>query len=274
LSGENTLRTEKPESLINKSIPLKALHLQCMKFLLRISSLLLVLGLNNVSLHAQQNRKRNQGREYLWTFQNTVIQIGFNAIDDDDSRFKDFLNTSVWSITPFPCKISLAKRIYGAYNGEFTFGFSSLKPLPTSDKFVAPFRYYFAEINVRYHQDFFAKYGGVGGGRRSFGRRSKFNLSEMSITAYPLIGAGFHHISQDVNKTMPTFHLGTGVNWWLQEEVFGINVQVIGKFGLHIAPPSRSGNLIHYSAGLNFYYGRIPFFRALFGPKRRNPYGN
>ena len=136
------------ERSIYKYIQMSALHLQRTKISAVIIILSLALCLTNESFHAQQNRNRNQGKEYLWTFQNTVIQIGFNAIDDDDSRFKDFLNTSVWSITPFPCKISLAKRIYGAYNGEFTFGFSSLKPLPTSDKFVAPFRYYFAEINV------------------------------------------------------------------------------------------------------------------------------
>lgn len=253
---------------------MSALHLQRMKISEGIMILLLALCLCNESMLAQTNRNRNQGREYLWTFQNTVIQVGFNAIDDDDSRLKDFFNTSVWSTTPFPCKVSLTKRIYGSYHGEFSLGFSSLKPLPTNDKYRAPFRYYCFEINVRYHQNFFARYGGIGGGRKSFGRKSKFNLSEMSLTAYPLMGIGFHHISQDVDKNMPTFHLGTGVNWWLQEDVFGINAQVIGKFGLHVSPPSRSGNLIHYSLGLNFYYGRIPFFRALFGAKRRNPYGN
>jgi hypothetical protein len=221
-----------------------------------------------------QNRSRDRGREYLWTLQNTTIQIGFNAVDDDESRIGELLNTSVWSITPFPSKISLSKRIYGAYHGEISLGFSHLKQLATEPKYVAPFLYYFAEFNVRYHFDFFARYGGVSGGRRTFGRKSKFNLSEMSLTAYPLIGAGFHHISQDYNKSMPTFQLGFGAQWWLKEEVFALNIQTIGKFGLHVAPPQRIGNLIHYSAGLCFYYGRVPLFRALFGAKRRNPYGN
>ena len=244
-----------------------------MKNQLKILLLACSLCFSTISVEAQQNRKKNQGREYLWTFQNTVIQIGFNAIDDDNSRLKELLNTSVWSITSFPSKLSLSKRIYGAYNGEFSFGFSSLKPLPNSDRYIAPFRYYCAELNIRYHQDFFARYGGVSGGRRSFGRKSRFNLSEMSVTAYPLIGVGFHYISQTFNKSMPTFHLGAGVNWWLKEDVFGLNVQAIGKFGLHISPPMNSGNLIHYSAGFNFYYGRIPLFRALFGSQRRNPTG-
>ncbi len=245
-----------------------------LKCLRKISIPALLILFFVASAVGQADRTRSRGREYLWTLQNTTIQIGFNAIDDDESRIRELLNTSVWSITPFPSKISLSKKVYDSYHAEISFGFSHLKPLPVEVKFVDPFLYYFAEFNIRYHFDFFAKYGGVSGGRRTFGRRSKFNLSEMSLTAYPLIGAGFHHISQDRNKSMATFHLGFGAQWWLKEEVFALNIQTIGKFGLHVQPPARIGNLIHYSAGVCFYYGRVPLFRALFGPRRRNPYGN
>ena len=225
--------------------------------------------------HSQSNSRNSQkGKEYLWTIQNTTIQLGFNAIDDDGSRLKEMLNTSVWSVTPFPSKLTLGKRLYGAYHADLSFGFSHLKQVNSEPKYVAPFLYYFAELNVRYHFDFFSSYGGIGGGRRTFGKKSAFNLSEMSVTLYPLLGLGFQHLSQDVNRSMPTFNLGSGIQWWIKEESLAINLQTVGKFGMHLKPPARSGNLIHYTVGICLYYGRGSLLQALFSNQRRNPYGN
>ena len=212
--------------------------------------LLLCLMLNLPST-AQQMSHNDKGIRF-WNLRDAVIQVGFNAIDDDNSRLKRMLDMSKWSIPIAPTRFTLSKQMYDNYHLDIALGAARLKQPSSELKYVNPLLYVNLDFNTRYYLNLF---GSNTPGKSTVSVTSGWKaLDNMTIDLYTLVGFGFQYISQNANKSMPTFNFGGGVDWWIKKNILAVNMQSAARFALHLAPPVNSGNLLHYTLGICWKY--------------------
>lgn len=212
------------------------------------------------------NDGRGQG---FWNLRDAVFQLGFNAIDDDNSRIKRMLDASKWSIPSAPTRFSLSKQVYDNYHFDIAVSAVRLKQTPSELRYVNPLVYVSLDLNTKYYANIF---GSSEPGKSTVSMTGGAKVFDnMALDVYMLMGLGFQHISQSSDKSMATFNFGGGIDWWIKKNVLAINFQSAGKFALHLTPPEISGNLIHYSMGVCWKYNPR-LFTNLFTIKPRAKY--
>jgi len=204
-------------------------------------------NINSVS--AQQSPNDPRG---FWSMREVVIQMGFNAIDDDNSRLKRMLDFSKWSVPIAPTRFAISKKLYDKYHFEVAFGAVRLKRATPESWYVTPLLYANLDFNFKYYQNIVGSRQ-IGKSTVSVTGAGKV-IDNMALDVYPALGMGFQYISQGGSKSMPTFNLGGGIDWWLKRNVVALNFQAIAKFAMHLTPPQHSGNLLHYTIGACWKY--------------------
>lgn len=217
---------------------------------------------------AQQLQKEQRGYSF-WNMRDAVFQLGFNAIDDDNSRMKRMLDISKWSIPVAPSRFTMCKNLYDNYYLDIAIGAARLKRFTPDSWYVNPLLYLNLDFNFRYYWNIIGA-DSKGSPSSSFTGRLRF-WENMAVDIYPAIGVGYQYLSQIGTKSMPTFNLGGGLDWWIKKNVLAINFQSIARFALHLAPPISSGNLLHYTAGICWKYNP-KLFANLFTIKPRAKY--
>jgi len=217
----------------------------------------------------------------FWKLYNTTYQLGFHAIDDDDSPYSELLNSTGWSYLKFPTKISVLKP--HAYNikSEVAFAYTKLNKNLPAQKYVAPYDYFSLDYNARFHFDFFDESydrSSLGGGKR-FNKGSLADIQKnMSITIYPLIGASIHYRSQENYRWNLSPNLGFGVQWWLVENLVALNAQSMAQFGMvfwdkgafvRTAGFREASNLLHHSFGICYHYSEQAYERHIMRKNQR-----
>jgi len=194
----------------------------------------------------------NQRPIGFWNMRDAVFQLGFNAIDDDNSRLKRMLDISKWSIPIAPSRLTMSKKLYDNYYFEMAIGAARLKQFTPDYRYVNPLLYVNLDFNCRYYWNILGA-SSKGKPTAAFTGGNK-TLAKMAIDIYPALGVGIQYLSQSGSKSMATFNLGGGLDWWIKKDVFAVNFQSLAKFALHIAPPVNSGNLLHYTLGICWKY--------------------
>ena len=240
------------------------------RFKMFVSGVFITLMTHFLCTEGRAQQLQNASRGFgLWSMRDAVVQLGFNAIDDDNSRLKRMLDFANWSIPVAPSRFAMSKKLYDNYHIEIATGAARLKPIPDDSRYVTPMLYISLDFNFRYYLNIIGA-STKGSPAASFIGRANL-WDDMAIDIYPAAGFGVQYLSQVGAQSMPTFNLGGGLDWWIKKNVFAINIQSMARFALHLLPPVSSGNLLHYTAGLCWKYNP-KVFADLFSMKPRSKY--
>jgi hypothetical protein len=179
----------------------------------------------------------------------TTFQLGWHALDDDASAFKDFTSVSKWSMVYYPARFTVTKTIVSDLKIEFALGYTKMRQSSYhEERYLAPGNFFSGDVNVRYNFPISFPFLE----RLDQPKASAFNkaVSKFAMNLYPVSGFGFTKRSQTRFANAATFNLGFGGTFWFVKNSFGLTAQSMAKWGLQ-KPFLRAGsNYIHHSVGV------------------------
>lgn len=206
-----------------------------------------------------QSKKKQKLNNDFWTIRNTAFQLGFHALDDDDTPYEYLTDYRRWSWIPLPTKVSITKELWNDLKIEGALYGTRLKKNLPKNKYLPPYLYFGADINLRYMINFFKE----DPNRVYYSYKKHYidtdfrrTLRDMSIDIYPILGVGFHYRTQRVYTMNFSVNLGLGFDWWLVEDKWAINLQSMAKFGFRVPLIETNSNILHHSAGVVYFYNK------------------
>jgi len=196
----------------------------------------------------------------------TTFQLGWHALDDDASAFKDFASLRKWSMVYYPARITATKTIVSDLKLELALAFTKMRQSSYhEDRYLAPGNFFSSDLNLRYNFpiDFpFLE-------RLYEPKASNFKkmVSKFGMNLYPVSGFGFTRRTQTQFANAATFNLGFGGTFWFVKNSFGLTAQSMAKWGVQ-KPFLRAGsNYIHHSIGVVYVSKGNPARRKSSGNK-------
>lgn len=168
--------------------------------------------------------------------------LGFNAIDDDDSPFKDVINPKTLSYNVYPSKVGILYEMDKKLFLESSVMFTKMKK-NVSQKYTEPYNCFSFDINAQYHFNLYKKIDYTKYGVELF-------KTKKWISFYPISGLSLNLRSQTGSNLSLNLNIGSGLNWWVLSNKLAINGQSMAQFGLFDGNFKSNTNMIRYSLGV------------------------
>lgn len=177
--------------------------------------------------------KANLVKETPW-----IVGLSGNVIDDDGKPFQNVFDTKkVWNVRPFPTKVTCEKTFLNGWSSEFSFAYNYIKKgkVINGDVRTSTGNYLCFDLAAKYNfNQFFPKYN--------------------YIDLYAISGLGYTHRDASKYNSVMTANLGVGTTVWVYNDLLGLNIQSIAKFGL-ASPIFKTGaNYLQHSVGIVFKF--------------------
>lgn len=205
--------------------------------------ILVALNISRVQAQSKNNSLKELFRRAKLELASTpwVIGLGGNVIDDDGKPFENFFDVkNGWNVAPFPTKVSCEKLMLHGWSSEFAFTYNYIK----NGKII--------NGDVRTYT----------GNYMAFDLSAKYNFNEFFKTKswldlYMMHGFGFTHRDAVKYQNVATSNLAFGASAWIYEDMLGINVQTMAKFGLS-APLFKTGsNYLQHSLSIVYKFSSV-----------------
>ncbi len=213
---------------------------------------------------AQRFGANNPGRKFKGKKEKTswIFGAGWNIVDDNGEPFKHLFDISkAWSMPFYPSQLSteILGRRYLSYGILLSYNrYKAGKVINNVEIKKGRYNFFSADAFVKYHLKYHVKIP------------PRFDPYAVTGLGYTSRGIGPY------NSTF-TYNLGIGTNIWINN-IVGINIQSIAKFGLRSPIFKTGSNYLHHSFGLVFILDRtskrrFSFVRARYAwihEKRKN----
>lgn len=180
----------------------------------------------------------------------TTLNLGWNFIDDNAQAYNGLFRKDSYLFSPLPSRISIIKPIQGKIKAGFDIGYTKMQQEYYRARYLSPGHFLFIDLNFRYQWIIINSQQFRMGMMRNVSSSSL--ISQMAISAFPILGLGYSSRSQTVFERFLTGNVGIGATIWLKQNKSGISLQTLAKVGLQKPIFHAGSNYINHS--ISFIY--------------------